>query len=245
VDGLTLIGVSHRRGGADALEAYDRAFATDPVDTRLAKLGVGAFLTLQTCNRLDVVCIRPPDLPLARLRTELTVDDAPRRPYVYADEAALEHLARVAASLDSLNPGEDQIMRQVRDALAGARAAGRVDGTLSFAVDAALRVARSVRRKVALAPRDTSLFSLARPEIEAMLAGAGADPRALVLGAGEMGALVVRSLSAHRGLRLTVANRDEARARQLAGAHGADHRGLADLTRAPLDAELLVSAIGG
>lgn len=245
MDGLTLIGVSHRRGGAAALEAYDRAYATDPVDARLATLGVGAFLTLQTCNRLDVVCIRPAGLPLARLRSALSVDDAPRRPYVYAGEAAFEHLARVAASLDSLNPGEDQIMRQVRDALAEARAAGRIDGTLSFAVDAALRVARSVRREVALAPRDASLFSLARPEIEAMLAGAGGHPRALVLGAGEMGSLVVRSLAVHRGLRVTVANRDEARARQLAGAHAADHRGLADLARAPLDAELLVSAIGG
>jgi glutamyl-tRNA reductase len=245
VDGLTLIGVSHRRGGADALEAYDRAYATDPVDARLAALGVGAFLTLQTCNRLDVVCIRPPAVPLARLRSALTVDDAPRRPYVYAGEAAFEHLARVAASLDSLNPGEDQVMRQVRDALAEARSAGRVDGTLSFAVDAALRVARSIRREVALAPRDTSLFSLARPEIEAMLAVAGEHPRALVLGAGEMGSLAVRSLATHRGLHLTVANRDEARARQLAVAHGAEHCALADLARAPLDAELLVSAIGG
>ncbi|MFU8889442.1 MAG: glutamyl-tRNA reductase [Trueperaceae bacterium] len=245
MDGLTLIGVSHRRGGADALEAYGRAYATDPVGARLAALGVGAYLTLQTCNRLDVVCIRPSGLPLARLRAALSVDDAPRRPYVYAGEAAFEHLARVAASLDSLNPGEDQVMRQVRDALAEARAAGRVDGTLSFAVDAALRVARSVRREVALAPRDTSLFSLARPEIERMLAGTGDRPRALVLGAGEMASLAVRSLSAHRGLHVTVANRDEARARRLAGEHGAEHRALADLTREPLDAELLVSAIGG
>ncbi len=245
MDGLTLIGVSHRRGGADALEAYDRAYATDPVDARLAALGVRAFLTLQTCNRLDVVCVRPPGLPLTRLRSALTADDAPRRPYAYAGEAAFEHLARVAASLDSLNPGEDQVMRQVRDALAEARAAGRVDGTLSFAVDAALRVARSVRREVALAPRDTSLFSLARSEIEAVLAGAGDHPRALVLGAGEMASLAVRSLAAHRALQLTVVNRDETRARELAREHGAAHRSLADVARAPLDAELLVSAIGG
>jgi glutamyl-tRNA reductase len=245
VDGLTLIGVSHRRGGADALEAYDRAFAANPVGVRLGALGVDAHLTLQTCNRLDVVCVRPPGVALAALRSALSADDAPRRPYVYAGEAAFEHLARVAASLDSLNPGEDQVMRQVRDALAEARAAGRVDGTLSFAVDAALRVARSVRREVALAPRDTSLFSLARPEIEAVLATVGDRPRALVLGAGEMASLAVRSLAAQRGLHLTVSNRDEERGQALASEHGAAHRGLADVTRAPLDAELLVSAIGG
>lgn len=227
------------------MEAYDRAFVAKPVAERLAAVGVDAYLNLQTCNRVDVVCVRPADLPLAALRSALSADVPARRPYVYAGEAAFEQLARVAASLDSLNPGEDQVMRQVRDALAEARAAGRVDATLSFAVDAALRVARAVRREVALAPRDTSLFSLARPDIEAVLAAAGDHPRALVLGAGEMAALVVRSLAAQPRLRVTVANRNPDRARALADEHGAAHRSLADAAAAPQDAEVLVSAIGG
>ncbi len=227
------------------MEAYEHAFVAKPVAERLASVGVVAYLTLQTCNRVDVVCVRPANLPLAALRTALSADGPARRPYAYAGEAALEQLARVAASLDSLNPGEDQVMRQVRDALAEARAAGRVDATLSFAVDAALRVARGVRREVALAPRDTSLFSLARPEIEAALADAGERPRALVLGAGEMAALAVRSLATQPGLRLAVVNRDPERARVLADEHGAEHRSLTDAVREPQDAEVLVSAIGG
>lgn len=245
MDGLTLIGVSHRRGGADALEAYDRGHATHPVGARLAALGITSYLTLQTCNRVDVLCVRPDGVPIAAVRDALTVAPTPRRPYVYAGEAALEQLARVAASLDALNPGEDQILRQVRDAAATARAEGHVDATLSFAIDAALRVAKEVRREVALAPRDASLYGLARPEVDAALAAAGDRPRALVLGAGEMAGLAVRALAAQPGLALTIANRDGARAHALAAAHGATWRSLGDLRSRPVDADVLISAVAG
>lgn len=245
MDGLTLIGVSHRRGGTDALEAYARAYAARPVGERLAAIGVRAYFALETCNRVDVACVRPAGVSPATLRRALTVDAAARAPYLYADEAAFEQLARVAASLDSLNPGEDQILRQVRDAATAARAAGHVDATLSFAIDAALRIAKAVRREVALAPRDASLYGLARPEVEAALAAAGDRPRALVLGAGEMAALVVRALAPLPGVALTVANRDGDRARALAAEHGARGCSLADLRAHAIDADVLVSAVAG
>jgi len=228
---LALIGVSHRRGGAAALERFALGYAATPVEERLAALGVRSWFVLDTCNRLDVLVVRPPQLPLDRLRAALTVDGAPRRPYLYAGEAALEQLARVAASLDALNPGEDQVMRQVRDAAQAARDRGRVDAVLSFAVDAALRIAKAVRREVALAPRDASLFSLARIDVEAALRGdrPGEVGRAVVVGAGEMGRLAARSIAAVPGVRLTVVNRDLARARAVASEHGAAARALSDI----------------
>jgi glutamyl-tRNA reductase len=248
VEPLTLIGVSHRRGGADALETYAHAYAERPVAQRLAAVGVHAWFALDTCNRFDVVLLRPADLPLARLRAALTPDGAQRRPYVYAGEAALEQLARVASSLDALNPGEDQVMRQVRDAAQAARAVRRLGGDLSFAVDAALRIAKSVRREVALAPRDASLFSLARADVEAVLGAASAAPgprRAVVVGAGEMGQLAARSLAAIPGVQLTIVNRDADRARRVAAEHGAEARSLAEVQALGIDAEVLVAATRG
>jgi glutamyl-tRNA reductase len=241
---LTLIGVSHRRGGADVLEAYARGYAEHPVAARLGALGVRSWFALDTCNRLDVVAVRPPSVPLGRLRAALGVEGCGRRPYVYAGEAALEQLARVAASLDALNPGEDQVVRQVRDAARAARAEGRVEAELSFAVDAALRIAKAVRRDVALAPRDASLFSLARADVEAALADA-APRRAVVVGAGEMAKLAARSLAAIPGVRLTVVNRDPALAASVAAEHGAEARSLEEVQARGLDAEVLLAATRG
>ena len=239
MDGLTLIGVSHRRGGIPALEAWHDAFPEHALAERLCRVGVRAWALIATCNRWDVVLVRPDGVGLERVRRALTPAHAQRKPYAYDGEAALEHLARVAASLESLNPGEDQIMRQVRDAYARARAAGRGDAELAFAFDTALRLAKQVRREIALAPLNTSLFSLARGDVEAALVQGGT---ALVMGAGEIGALAARSLQSIPEVRLTVVNRSPSRAAMLATKLGAGHRALADFVARPGPAQVIVVA---
>jgi glutamyl-tRNA reductase len=244
VDHLTLIGVSHRRGGATALETYALDHAVRPLPARLEALGVRSWFEVRTCNRVDVVLVRPEGLDVDRLRAAIAPSGATRRPYAFVGEAALEQLARVASSLDAMNPGEDQVMRQVRDAAQLARDEGRVDATLSFAVDAALRVAKRVRREVPLAPRDASLFSLARSDVEAMLARGG---RAVVVGAGEMGRLVARALVSIPDVEVIIVNRDVARAERLAQDVGARARALAlaDVAGRGVDADVLVGATTG
>ena len=160
MDRLAVIGVSHRRGGADALSAWHERY----LDARaLDPLGLGRGVVLATCNRWEVAVHLPPDVDPAEARRRLAGDGP--LPYAYVRDGALERLIRVAAGLDSLNPGEDQIMRQVRTAYLASRDDGRTDAVLSYAFERALRAAKRVRREVALAPMSTSLFSLARPEI--------------------------------------------------------------------------------
>jgi glutamyl-tRNA reductase len=241
--GLALIGVSHRRGGMQALSAYNEAYAAQGVAERLRRAGVRAFVEIATCNRIDVLLSNPEQLPMASLRAALDVPQAARRPYVYSGEGAFEQLARIAASIDSMNPGEDQIMRQVRDAAQAARVRGDVDAPLSFALDAALRIARRVRREVALAPRDTSLFSLVRPEVARLIGARGGSLRALVIGAGEMARLSAILLMGLGGVELTIANRTRARAEALAREVGGEGMGLDELVRQPPSVDLVVSAI--
>lgn len=239
VDGLTLIGVSHRRGGIAALESWHDAFPESGLGERLGRVGVRAWALVATCNRWDVVLVRPPGVGLDRVRSALTPAQSDRKPYAYDGEAALEHLARIAASLESLNPGEDQIMRQVRDAYAAARTAGRGHAELAFAFDTALRLAKQVRREIALAPLHTSLFSLARGEVEAVLHGGA---RAVVLGAGEMGGLAARALRSVPGVALTIVNRTSERAVALAAKVDAEACDLEHFLAHPQEARVLVSA---
>jgi glutamyl-tRNA reductase len=185
------------------------------------------------------VLTRPPGVARDRLRRALAPAGATCRPYAYQGEAALEHLTRVASSLESLNPGEDQIMRQVRDAYAAARQHGRGDTILAFAFDTALRLAKQVRRDVALAPINTSLFSLARADLERVLHHGG---RAVVVGAGEMGELAARALASMPAVRITVTNRDPERGRRVAHATGAEAVPLDAFRGAPVDAEVLIAA---
>ena len=168
---LALIGVSHRRGGAAALEAWQGLFGSAPEALREA--GFTEWVSVSTCNRCDLVVALPLGTDAASARSLLAAHAPAFRPYVYTGDGALEHLTRVATSLDSLNPGEDQIMAQVRAAFSAAQAAGTVGPTTHFAFQTALKIAKTVRREVALAPLNTSLFSLARPELGRVLAGGG------------------------------------------------------------------------
>lgn len=234
---LALIGVSHRRGGAAALEAWQSLVGSAP--GILAEAGFTEWVPILTCNRCDLVVALPSGVDALGARGVLGAAAPAFRPYVYTGDGALEQLTRVATSLDSLNPGEDQIMAQVRAAFSAAQAAGTVGPTTHFAFQTALKIAKAVRREVALAPLNTSLFSLARPELERALSQGG---HAAVLGAGEMGALAAKALAATPGVELTVVNRSVERARQLAKHLGAKSSSLEAFLAAPPPVDVLVCA---
>lgn len=232
---LALIGVSHRRGGADALADWHERYA-DP--DALASLGLPHAVVLATCNRWEAALHLPEGVSADEARRRMADGANGRGPYAYVRDGALERLIRVAAGLDSLNPGEDQIMRQVRTAYQASRDAGRADPVLHFAFERALRAAKRVRREIALAPVRTSLFSLARPELERRLRPGST---VLVLGAGEIGALAARSLR-DLGMRVVVANRTPSRAEALADELGVEAAGLDEVRSVPPRADALVCA---
>lgn len=236
VERLALIGVSHRRGGAAALEAWQNRFESALDAPRAA--GFAEWVPIITCNRCDLVVALPREMDALQARQALAAD-APIRPYAYLGDGALEQLTRIATSLDSLNPGEDQIMAQVRSAFAAAQAVGSTGPTTHFAFQTALKIAKKVRREVALAPLNTSLFSLARPELERSLPAGGVIA---VVGAGEMGALAAKSLAAQPGTELLIVNRSVARARQLAKHLGAKSSSLEAFLAAPPRLDALVCA---
>ena len=235
VERLVLIGVSHRRGGADALEAWQAAFTPDA----LSDYGFTEWALLTTCNRWNLVAALPHHLNVAQARDLLTPAGQSIRPYAYVGDGALEQLCRVAASLESLNPGEDQIMAQVREAFAEARARGTTGKLTSFAFNTALRIAKKVRRDIELAPMNTSLFSLARPALEKRLSP---GDEVAVLGAGKMGTLAAKSLQ-DMAVKVTIVNRNAARARQLARHLNVNSMSLEAFLNNPPETHALVCAL--
>ncbi len=235
---LALIGVSHRRGGASALESWQSSFEPKILN-ELNGLGFSEWVPLITCNRWDLVVALPEEVNIEQARQKLIPAGQDIKPYAYLGDGALEQITRIAASLDSLNPGEDQIMKQVREAFVEARVAGSTGPLTSFAFHTALRIAKKVRREVALAPMNTSLFSLARPELEQHL-----PPKATIaiLGAGEIGTLAAKTLSEKAGVKLMIVNRSPKRAQLLAESLGADSLSLSDFLAQPPRLDALICA---
>lgn len=208
---LALIGVSHRRGGASALE-YWQAHLKGTTLPEWLQRGFREAVLLSTCNRCDMLVSLPDTMSTMQAKKLLSPAEWPRC-YAYMGEGAVEQLARIASSLDSLNPGEYQIMQQTREAFAAAEKARTVGKDTRFAFTAAFRIAKRVRRDVELAPLNTSLFSLAKPELEARLPQ---HAHIGVLGTGEMGQLAARVLQDRPHSTLHLVNRTRSRAETFA-----------------------------
>jgi glutamyl-tRNA reductase len=109
--------------------------------------------------------------------------------------AALEHLFRVTAGLESAIVGETEVLGQVRRSIRDARAAGTTTASLDRAFDTAVRVGRSARALMAGHP------GLAAVALD--LAPRGSTTCVLVIGTGDLARDVI-SEARHRGLRVLV-----------------------------------------
>lgn len=210
-------------------------------DLAAAAAPASDLVALLTCHRVELYAAIPAgDDPreaiVRRLRADPTVLEGVR---ILTDAEAAGHLFRVAAGLDSAVLGEGQIANQVRRAYDRARGCD-LDPLLSALFQRALHLARTLRAGTALGSVRRSMGSLA---VDAALAHLEDPARAtaLVVGAGEIGKLAARALARRIG-RVVIANRDVARAAELASLIGAQAASLADLPLALAGADVLISA---
>jgi glutamyl-tRNA reductase len=169
-------------------------------------------LLVQTCHRVEVYAAVPSGRPVERwVDEELRIDPEQRASARLLDGAeAVGHLFAVAAGLDSAVAGEPQILRQVRRSYVDTPAPHPL---LARLFERALHVGREIRRTSGLSS-ERSVGSLAVDELLRLLRGPR-NATVLVVGAGEMGKLAVRSLERHVG-HVFVANRDPLRASAVA-----------------------------
>lgn len=224
----------HQRGAS--LDARERLTAIAAASPPRADL-----VALLTCHRVELYASLPPDADARGAFAQRLGSDDPvlGEAEVLLDGDAAAHLLRVAVGLDSAIVGEGQIANQVRRTYEAARERG-LDPVLAALFQRALHLARTVRGTTALGSVRRSIGSLAVDEALAHMA----DPSratALVIGAGEIGKLAARALARRVG-RLIVANRDAARAAELAVAIGAEGIGLDGLPAALARADVVISA---
>ena len=215
--------VSHERATVDQIEAASGEDARGVVESLLAHDGVAEAFALQTCNRAEAYVVADStEAGRAALRLlGAGLDD--ESVVVEMDHGeSLRHLMRVAAGLESLVIGEDQILGQFKHAVEVARGAGGLGPTLETGLTKAVHVGERARTETVINDGATSVGSAAvrLAERETGLDGAAA----LVVGAGEMGKLAARALADAGVSEVVVANRTIPHAEHVAGFIDTDAR---------------------
>jgi len=180
-------------------------------------------LLLQTCNRTEIYFVAGGDPENARrtvIEYWLSVSGISEGEFQKhleesRDGEALRHLLRLAAGLESMLVGEDQILGQLRDSLKSSKDWGAVGHFLDLAFTRAIRSGGKIRTETGINRGAVSLGSAAVRMTERILSGLKGR-RVMIIGAGDIGALVGKALSARRHDAIYVANRTFDRAVRLA-----------------------------
>jgi len=238
---LVLVGTSHHHA---PVELRERVALDHERATALAQR-LGEAVCLSTCNRTELyVAAEDVDAAEREMVAALVELEPEVEPALYRlrDEAAALHLFRVAAGLDSLVPGEGEILGQVRAAYeAGSRAAGGLGPLLDRLFRHALHAGKKVRTQTAIGESPASVSSAAAALAEQVF-GDLAGRSILLVGAGKVGDLAARNLHSRGAKIAVVANRSESRAVELAERVGAEAVGLEHLESRLAEADVVVSS---
>jgi glutamyl-tRNA reductase len=177
---------------------------------------------LSTCNRTELYLAGEAaqgaaDRAVATLAERSGLDEGRLRSVLYRleDEAAGIHLFRVAAGLDSMVPGEGEILGQVRDAYE----AGKPGPLLDRLFRQAIHAGKKVRTETAIAESPASVSSAAAALAEQVF-GDLSGCRVLLVGAGKIGELAARNLVSRGAEIAVVANRSLDKASELSERFG-------------------------
>jgi glutamyl-tRNA reductase len=218
---LTLIGVNHKTApialrervaiSRDELAEATRALAATP--------GVAECMIVSTCNRVEMLAVvEGPEVQVAGfLSNYFGIEASILGPhlYEYRDKEAVGHLFRMAASLDSMVVGEPQILGQVKEAFAVARAAGTVAGQLEQLLQGAFAAAKKARSETGIGSNSVSIASVA-VDLARKIFGSLEGRTVFLVGAGKMSELAARHLVQQGAGAILVSNRTAERARRLA-----------------------------
>lgn len=205
---LTIAGISHHTASVPEIEGFrfpdEEAFLTG------AREWFKGVAILQTCNRVEILVHGEADI-----LTDFLQSQGRNNFTLFRDQEALSHLLELAAGVDSLIIGEDQILGQLRRSLTQSEEQGVASPILALCINKAIHTGSEARRRTGINNGAISVGSAAVLLAEEKLLSLEGK-HILIVGSGEMGVLVTQALAAKQLSAIYVANRTLDRARVLA-----------------------------
>lgn len=248
---LIVVGISHRSAPFEVLDRVaGAASGGDLAERALDSNHVAEAMALATCNRVEIyadvdrfhgavddlsaLLAKESGYPVAELAHHL---------YVHFDARAARHLMYVAAGMDSMVIGEQQILGQVRQALKDSAEIGAAGRELHAVGQTALRAGKRVHSETTIDNHGASVVSVGLERAVALCPG-GMPTSAAVIGAGAMGVLAVNWLRAGGVQDIVVLSRTSASADRLARQEGVRSASLSELRRILAEVDLAVACTG-
>ena len=227
---IGIIGINHKTAPVEIREIF--VFNEEDIAQLIAALKKDAkfdeVVILSTCNRTEVIyyvygeCSRAITERLIRrlVAFKKIENDLREHFYTYTDREAVEHLFQVAAGLDSLVLGENQILGQIKSAYRMSAERKYTGTVLNKLFHRAFEAGKRVRNETSI-NKGASSVGYAAVEVAFKIFGDLGPHPVLLIGAGETGEIVMQSLAERGSTSVYIANRTRSKAESLAAKYNA------------------------
>jgi glutamyl-tRNA reductase len=248
---IVVVGLNHKSAPIDIRErlAFDAVKTLKALRQLKDKFGEAEFVLLSTCNRVELYCVServggvaPEDLTkfLSEFHN-VALKDFKGFLYVHSDEDAVSHLLTVASSLDSMVVGEAQIITQVKESYRLACTARSTGKVLNRLFHCAFSTSKKIHTTTSISNGRVSIPGVA-VELAMQLFADISSAKVVVIGAGEMGELLVQHLL-HAGCKnITIVNRSYDRSLGVAKRYGIEARKWEELEAQLLATNITISS---
>jgi len=249
---IVVVGLNHKTASVDIRErlAFDEEATVDALGQLKERYPEGEFVLLSTCNRVELYCAAgqsagPTAEELTRFLSDfqgVASEDFQDSLYISHNEESVRHLLTVTSSLDSMVVGEPQITAQVKESYRLACEAKSSGKVLNRLFHCAFGASKEIYTRTSVTSRRVSIAGVA-VELARQLFSSIKSAKIVVIGAGEMGELLVARFVRIKCENITVINRSYERARRLAQAHSITADKWDKLGEHLLDADIVVAAV--
>jgi glutamyl-tRNA reductase len=215
-------GISHKTASVELREqlAVKRCAIVDLAFVLKCFGHLDEIVLLSTCNRVEIYgATRQSTGHVRSLLQLLCPEPGALDPYIYVheDAAAVRHLLRVAAGLDSMVLGETEITGQIKNAYEIARNAGLTGRVLNRMFQRGFQATKEIRTRTGIGRGTVSIKSTA---VELIGKTDLSQQSIMVLGAGKMAESCVRLLVKKGARSIFISSRSFDRAIDLAMQYG-------------------------
>jgi glutamyl-tRNA reductase len=205
------------------------------------------FFILSTCNRTEIYSTGTHPAVLLNLLIDNTLAspaEVEEYTFVKTGDEAVKHLFRVASGMDSQILGDYEIIGQLKNAFNLAKSHNNAGGFIEKLVNSALQTSRQIKSRTALSDGTTSVsysvIQLLKDRI-----GNEKPLDVCLIGLGKIGTLTLKNLKHYLPQhRITLLNRNEARAEIAASEYKVDFAPFASQQEVLENTDVLIVATG-
>ncbi len=247
---LITVGINHRTA---EVEEREKLFVPSK-DLELAlkdfakTVPVREGVILSTCNRVEIYGlvdnIDAGEEELKRFLCRNAPEQMERmngKWYTHVDHGSVAHLFKVASGLDSMVLGESEILGQVKNAYLEAVKAQTTGKVMHALFQKSFQAAKSVREQTGIGRGLMSVSSVA-VSLARRILGSLNGRHIMVIGAGEMSQIALKTLKENGVNSIIVSNRNYERAVELAQTFDAKAIGFDEFPAAMLQTDIVISS---